>query len=394
MTKQTSIQNLLELSIGYSNYQAKDMPISEILESMSGNTGLTEEKIYQNIMVNGKRYTVLSASTDEKTGLGQIPMCYIDGKKLKVFEDKVGILISRVGVGSGTSTFLPEGKYTITENAYILYLKESLHYEINLRWLMYQYRKRFFEFRSVSDYGVWNKSLFFNNFFIDIPSIAEQNTIVGIYDDLQNLKNKIIYFAKQIDKIKEQKHTSNYSDYQAKDVPISEILKSMSGNTGLTEETIYQKIAITGKRYTVLSASTDEETGLGQIPMCYIDGKKLKVFEDKEGILVIRKGKAGTTFHLSKGQYTITDDAYVLYQKNFIEYEIDLKWLMYELQNIFLDYSSKADNGTWNKTGFFNNVTIDIPVIEEQNSIIPVYDKVEKLLKNIANMRKKIEELL
>ena len=51
-----------------------------------------------------------------------------------------------------------------------------------------------------------------------------------------------------------------------------------------------------GLRYPVLSSSTIEETRLGEIPMCDIDGKKLKVFEDREGILVIRNGKAGTVF--------------------------------------------------------------------------------------------------
>ncbi len=34
---------------------------------------------------------------------------------------------------------------------------------------------------------------------------------------------------------------------------------------------------------------------------------KIKVFEDKEKILVIRNENAGTTFYLIKGEHTIND---------------------------------------------------------------------------------------
>ena len=85
------------------------------------------------------------------------------------------------------------------------------------------------------------------------------------------------------------------------DVPISKILDYLSGNSGLTEKEIYQKTPQKGKTYTVLSSSTSEDTRLGEIVMCEINGKKLKVFEGKKGILVIRKGKAGKTIFLEKG---------------------------------------------------------------------------------------------
>ncbi len=128
--------------------------------------------------------------------------------------------------------------------------------------------------------------------------------------------------------------------------------------------------------------------------MCHIDGKPLKVFENKEGILVIRNGKAGTTFYLRKGDYTITDHAYILYLKEPIKYEINLKWLMYELRNTFLEYSSSADNGTWNKTGFFNNVMLDLPIMTEQLSTITIYDKLENLHNDILTIQKDLEEIL
>lgn len=62
--------------------------------------------------------------------------------------------------------------------------------------------------------------------------------------------------------------------------------------------------------------------------MCSINNKRIDVFEDQEGILVIRDGKAGTTYFLEKGKYTITDHAYILFQKKTFTHNLSLKWLM------------------------------------------------------------------
>lgn len=78
-----------------------------------------------------------------------------------------------------------------------------------------------------------------------------------------------------------------------------------------------------------------------------------KVFKNKEGLLVTRNGKAGQTRFLEPGKYTINDHAYILFVKNTSPYEIDLNWLSIQYRKEFLSYSSSADNGTWNMTGFF-----------------------------------------
>jgi hypothetical protein len=86
--------------------------------------------------------------------------------------------------------------------------------------------------------------------------------------------------------------------------------------------------------------------------------EKLDVFEDKEGILVIRNGKAGTTFFLNKGKYAITDHAYILSLKESCKYAVSLKWLMLQYRHPFLDYVSTSPNVTWNMTGFFKEVKV------------------------------------
>ena len=176
-------------------------------------------------------------------------------------------------------------------------------------------------------------------------------------------------------------------------MPINEVLDYLSGNSGLTEEEIYQKILVSGQRYEVLSSSTIEKTKLGEVPQGLIDKKPMEVFEDKEGILVVRNGKAGTTFFLNKGKYTINDDAYILFLRKGCKYEVSLRWLMIQYKKAFLEYSSSTANGTWNMTGFFKEVKIDIPSLKEQRIVVDVYDKFEGSEQRINLIRNKLEDI-
>ncbi|MFX0132960.1 MAG: N-6 DNA methylase [Candidatus Hodarchaeota archaeon] len=193
--------------------------------------------------------------------------------------------------------------------------------------------------------------------------------------------------------LKNKNSSKDYFNFQIKNIPISKIIDYMNGNSGLTEQAIYQKMQHPGKRYIVLSSSTEENTQMGEIPICEINGKLLKVFKDKEGLLVIRNGKAGTTIYLPKGNYTINDHAYILFVKKDCPYKIHLKWLSIQYKNEFLSYSSSSDNGTWNMTGFFNNVIIDIPDYKEQLEIIDQYEKLELYENKTKEIYNKINDL-
>lgn len=183
--------------------------------------------------------------------------------------------------------------------------------------------------------------------------------------------------------------------YQAKDVRIDSIINYISGNSGLTEEFLYNNIRLQGERYKILSSATQEENMLGEIPACKIEGRELKVFsDDKEGLLVIRKGKAGKTMYLHPGKYTLNDDAYILYVKDDCPYKIHLKWLSIQYKEDFLSYASSSDNGTWNMTGFFKNVIIDIPDFEEQLKIVQLYEKAEIMRNKVSAISARLSSLL
>lgn len=101
-----------------------------------------------------------------------------------------GILVVRNGK-AGTTCFLGKGKYTITDHAYILTLKNSCKYEVSLKWFMNQYRNEFFEYASSSDNATWNMTGFFDNTIIDIPSSDEQLKFVERYDCLESLQTRM-----------------------------------------------------------------------------------------------------------------------------------------------------------------------------------------------------------
>ncbi|MCW3986349.1 MAG: hypothetical protein NWE91_08090 [Candidatus Bathyarchaeota archaeon] len=67
--------------------------------------------------------------------------------------------------------------------------------------------------------------------------------------------------------------------------------------------------------------------------------------------------------------------------------------LMIQYSKTFLEYSSSADNGTWNKTGFFRNVRIDTPAFNEQKQVLEAYNELENLENKLARINSKINQI-
>lgn len=193
--------------------------------------------------------------------------------------------------------------------------------------------------------------------------------------------------------------TTNLNDqkpFQGTDIPISKILDCLGGNSGLTEEYIYSKIQEPqDKKYRILTASTDGES-VQYIHRCKhpkVSNRHIAVAEGKPVIHVVRKGKAGFSAFFDVGNYTLNDDAYLLYLKEKLLYAVELKWLIYTLKPLFFEYSTSSDNGTWNKTAFLKNVKIDLPSIDAQKKVLKVYEKLEQLEKRLNNLKNRIESL-
>ena len=66
----------------------------------------------------------------------------------------------------------------------------------------------------------------------------------------------------------------------------------------------------------------------------------------------------------------MTDDAYLLTRKDGNGLRISLKWVAYTQSGLIREFSSKSDNGTWNKGGFLKYGRMDIPSYAEQLALV------------------------
>ena len=359
-----------------------------------GSHGFTDEAIYSSMCTgdcmiplyggnNQHRYTERYVSNKTRT---------IDGTTVKVFSGE-GIIISLDG-SAGSMTYKCDETFTLNHHAGFITLNDSGKEKVNLLFFSL-FMQNHYKSMSVSD---GTKTLSLSQIYSDEFSLPEKSVQDRIMVDIMQLMSKmeqLDLISDKLNKLTKRELSIVYKFFQAKNIKISTVINYISGNSGLTEEFLYNNIELKGKRYKILSSATQEENMLGEVPYCKIKGRDIKVFpENKEGLLVIRKGKAGKTIFLKSGLYTLNDDAYILYVKDTCPYKIHLKWLSIQYREDFLSYSSSADNGTWNMTGFFNNVSIDIPDYDEQLRIVQLYEKAELMQNKINEINNKLKMLL
>lgn len=312
------------------------------------------------------------------------------GKKITVFNGE-GIIVSLDG-SSGSMTYKKGQKFALNHHAGFFKIKKNAVKLIIPEFFVLFYGSQL-KAKSISE---GSNTLTLDQIYsmdFDIPSFEIQKKVMLLIGPLIEKDHIISQIMNRTNNLKDRVLSYQYSKLQTSKEPIRHVIGYMSGNSGLTDQFIYQTLQRKGKRYTVLSSSTEENTKMGEVPMVELNRKPLKVFENKEGLLVVRNGKAGATMYLPKGDYTINDHAYILSVKNDCPYKINLKWLSIQYKEDFLFYSSSSDNGTWNMTGFFQDVVVDIPDYAEQMEIVEEYEKLERYETRIKEIIEKIHKL-
>lgn len=355
-----------------------------------GNFALTDEVIYNSIQNKDELVPLYGGNKSHEKASRYVSVSAVtkEGKAITIFNGE-GIIISLDG-SSGSMTYKNGERFALNHHAGFITVKGEGIVRLEFFALFFQ---NFLRNLSVSD---GSKTL-------SLAQLYSAEFEIPDYDLQCRVLDKILPMKKNIDKLEilQNKYMDllnrqigvSYNNYIATNVPISQAIECMSGNSGLTEEFIYSTTQIQGERYKVLSSATDENTMMGEVPKCILKGKPLKVFENKEGLLVTRNGKAGETVFLKAGRYTINDHAYILYNKSSYPNYINLKWLAIQYKSEFLSYSSASDNGTWNKTGFFSNTLIDIPEKDEQLRIVALYDELQHRAEKIALIKKEYEKI-
>jgi hypothetical protein len=194
LEKINSLKNRV-LSYDYSAYQATEVAVNKILQSQSGNSGLTEEYLYSQIQDKSTRsYRFLTASTNfdtpEFTFKCRHPKNAL--KTIATIDEKAVIHVVRNGINAGSVAYFTKGNYTLNDHAYLLYLRENLPWRVDLQWLMYALKPNFSKYISSSDNKTWNKTAFFKNVTIDLPTYNEQLQVAEMYEKIELMEKQLL----------------------------------------------------------------------------------------------------------------------------------------------------------------------------------------------------------
>lgn len=362
-------------------------------EVEKGNYALTDEAIYASIN-NADELIPLYGGNKEHISTERRISISAKTKKgvpITVFKGE-GIIISLDG-SSGCMTYKNGERFALNHHAGFITLRKDAVNKVNLEFFAI-YMQNYYKGISVSD---GSKTLSLTQLYqedFDLPSYDMQCSILLSLKKIKSKIEALLHIKSELLNLLDKELDLNYKSYQGKSIPISKCIDYMSGNSGLTEEFIYQTLQNKEERFNILSSATEDRTMMGTVPLCEINGHMLKCFKDSEGLLVTRNGKAGQTRFLVPGKYTINDHAYILYNRPNSKYKINLRWLGLQYKKEFLAYSSNSDNGTWNMTGFFKYTMIDIPSIEEQLSFVQTIEDVQNKIYAIDNILNRYNGLI
>ncbi len=362
-------------------------------EIKKGDYALTDEAVYASIQNGDEFIPLYGGNKDHRTTERRISISAKTKKgiPITVFSGD-GIIISLDG-SAGSMTYKSGERFSLNHHAGFITLREDAREKVNLEFFAI-YLQNYYRNLSVSD-GSKTLSLdqIYNEEF-DLPPFDVQCHALYSIKKISPKIKQLTRIKEKLSALIEKEFSVDYCNYQGKAVPISECIDYLSGNSGLTEEVAYQMLHNEGPRYVILSSAAEGNSTLGNVPFCQINGRPLKVFSNQEGLLVNRKGKAGLTRYLKPGMYTLNDDAYILFNKADSPYTIDLRWLGIQYRKEFLSYSSSADNGTWNMTGFFQYSKIDIPDIQEQISLVKSVERIQQKIERIDSIICRYDSLL
>lgn len=334
--------------------------------------------------------------TDEEiyNSEGSIPI-YTGPNDLKGYWDKSIITAEKLPCLSyATKAF--DGTITLqneifdANNTAVIFLKNDYKNIANIEWFKYILPNKFSEIMTSKEGVSYLNKDIVKKIAVSIPDKDDQKKQIRLYKRILGSIQILEQIRNQYLSLASKEVTFHYKKYQALQAGIAECLDYLSGTSELTEEKIYQKQNNIGKNYIVLSGSTNT--------VCFPEviltsNESLPRFENKEGLLVVRKGKAGLTRHLPPASYTLNDDAYILFVKDSCRYNINLKWLSIQYRSEFLSYASNSDNGTWNMTGFFKHTKIDIPSLDEQLTVVKQYEKLDNRISSINELIIKLTNL-
>ncbi len=354
--------------------------IGNIFDFLS-ETNITEEYLYN----HAGKYPVYSGQTEGQGILG-----FIDSYN----QELPCVTFTTYGVGAG-KLFYREGKYTIGRNCMGLRPKTPHIEKINLEWFPFSFQNMFYRLRRGDSEGQGSlNKIILERQPIVIPDCDIQVRQLQKYESLAAIQHFVD--SSFIDLQQMSKYSVYYPPESiiAKD-RLNTFIDFTGGNSGLTEEFIYQHLPENiNDSIQILTSSTLERTAMGFVSKSSKPkGKKLKLFQ-APAILVARNGYAGTMTYIPEGIFTTNDHAYVITPKKIWREKLNLEWLIYEYQSLFYQLvTSKSDNATFNKE-YAERQLIRIPDINCQNEVVEKLNQVKETTRKLRALQSRVDSLL
>lgn len=179
-------------------------------------------------------------------------------------------------------------------------------------------------------------------------------------------------------------------DYKNTEDILKNVVEIKGGNSELTKNYIYYNMPKSNKdALPVYSGSLNSTLG-------YIDkniSDKIKVFLGP-AVIICRKGQSGKMRYIEDEQFTINDDAYVMYVREEYKEKLNLRWCRYNFEELFCKIATSKDgNGTFSKNYAYTQI-VEIPDIELQKEQLKNYELLISCEKTLKEIDSKISDFL
>jgi hypothetical protein len=377
--------------------EMKEYKVSEILDYMSGNQNLTNQVIHsERNNLNGiDDIEVLSSSVDKSFSMGYVSKnLHLNNKPLKTFEDKEGILVSRNG-NAGILTYLPKGRYTMNDHAYILFIKPEFNNFIDTFYLSLQLQDESLKFLSTRDGNKnWNITKFMNNARVYIPTSSDgkfdlksQKDLANIYKKIEDKKDSLLDKCRKLENLTIQLDKESNIEY--KDVPLNTIIEHYNGKASYTKQWCKNNKG----EFPIYSANNTK-------PFSFINH-----FDFNGEYLTYSKNGCAGYISIIKGKFSINGDRCVIKINTNYKNDIDILYLKYYLEPIFR-FNKKGRIGDLGKNEFTKlnsnmikklNIQVPIPItsdgtfdLEKQKEIANKYRQIDEIKKGLLEKIQKI----
>ena len=346
---------------------------------------LSETNLVEEIFYNHKgEYPVYSGQTEDSS-----PVSYIDSYN----QTEPCVTFATYGVYAG-KLFYREGKYTIGRNCMGLRPKEEFKEKINLQWFAYEFQNLFYRLRIGPADGQRSLNrLLLEKVAIIIPDKESiQNKQFRSYQSSQSLLDEVNSILNDVSCFLRSNMVVKGALFEE---PIAEFFHIIGGNSGLTEDFVYYNLPNIGEDgIPILSGATVKSNFMGCVNRsAKPNDKKLKIFSGP-AILVVRKGKAGQMIFIDKPEFTTNDDAYVLVLKEKWAGKINLRWFIYQYQELFYNLTTaKSSNATFNKE-YTKKQKVAIPSIAFQNKIGQKLQNIDRKVEGLQVSKTHLENLI